>query len=87
MHNMTHLLHRIVKMTTAKLILILMIDTSCMYKLKNDTNQKKTLTTHSIVNCIKITAKSSIALTTSDGKNEKKILSNLTRKKTTKTHH
>ena len=38
MHDTTYLFHGIVEMIATKLILILMIDTNCMCKLRNDIN-------------------------------------------------
>ena len=79
--DIIHLLHGIIKIIITKLVPIRMINTNYMYKLKNGTNQKKTLTTYSTNNCIGITAKSNITLITFNGRNGKKMLSNLTKKK------
>ena len=87
MYGMIHLFHGIVEMTVAKPILILTINTNCICKLKNDTNRKKTLIISSIDSCIKITAKLDIAFITSNGKNGKKMLSNLMRKEMTEICH
>ena len=85
MHDTTHLFHRIVKITVARLIFILTIDTNYMYNLRNGTNWKKTLIIHSIDNHIGVTAKLDIAFTTFSGKNGKKMLFDLMRKETTET--
>ena len=82
-----HLFHRIVRIIITKLIPIKTINTSYMCELKNNITQKKTLTIPSTNNCIGITTKSNIAFTTFKEKNKKKILFNLTKKKTTKTYH
>ena len=85
MQNIMHLFHGIVKMTIAKPIPIKTINTNYMYKWKNDIIWKKTLTILNTNNCIGIIAKLDITFIIFSGKNKKKMLSNLMKKKTTKT--
>ena len=63
------------------------INTNYMGKLGNSTNWKKILTIHSTNNYIRVTAKSNTAFTTFNGKNGKKMLFDLMKKKITKIYY
>ena len=70
----------ITKIIIIELIYIKSINNKCKNELKNIINLKKTSIIHNIKQCFGVIVKSNIVFITSNGRNGKKMLSNLTEK-------